>query len=113
MEAAEQVSGMTRYALVGPMEELVDLRVVEPGPTGDQPRYVLSSLSRAFARSELERRAETRVVTDRHASYFRELVRRSSRRYDDCEPSIEPSVLASEAELYCALDNLLETGSRS
>ena len=113
LEAAEQVSGMTRYALVGPLEELVDLRVIEPGPTGDQPRYVLSSLSRAFARSQLERRAETRVVTDRHASYFRELVRRSSRRYDDCEPSIDPSVLASEAELYCALDHLLETGSRS
>ena len=113
LEAAEEVSGMTRYALLGPLEELVDLRVIEPGPTGDQPRYVLSSLSRAFARSVLERRAETRVVADRHASYFRELVRRSSRRYDDCEPSIEPSVLASEVELYRALNHLLKTGNRS
>ena len=86
LEAAEQVSGMTRYALVGPLEELVDLRVIEPGPTGDQPRYVLSSLSRAFARSQLERRAETRVVTDRHAVVFASWSAVRAAGTHDCEP---------------------------
>ncbi len=114
LQAAEQVSGMTRYALVGPLEELVSLRVVDPGPAGaGEPRYALSSLSRAFARSKLERRSETRVVADRHASYVCELVCRSSRRYDDCDPRIEDSIVRSEGDLYAALDHLVASGSRS
>ena len=93
----------------------LDLRVIQ---TRSSPPINLDTHSaRCLKHSpgrELDRHAGTRGGDRSPASYYGEQFRRSSLRYATiASHSIEPSsVLASEAELYCALDHLLETGSR-
>ena len=110
LDAAEHVCEITKYELLESREDLAGLGLLEICSDEEEFRFETHSLVRAFGADALVEMGEVARCSGRHAEWFSQVARRASQEWDECRLEADGGLRAVEADVYVALDYLVEVG---